>query len=98
MEKDTPGLKLSGEEMLVESGTFCSKTRRVIQKYFQPLRPEATMPEVEMLEQAHRELLEAQNLFSVMEEPELIDCAIYALKSAELRYNYLIRQIKQKSR
>lgn len=50
----------------------------------------------EMLEQAHRELVQAQNLFSRVDEPEMIDYAVLNMIAAEKRYNYLIKKIKIK--
>lgn len=79
-----------------ESATFWSKTRRIIRECLRPSSPEhKVLSDEELLQQAHRELLEAHNRFSSIEESELIDCAIYSLKAAEIRYDYLIRQIKQ---
>ena len=37
----------------------------------------------------------AQNHFEQATEPSLIDCYIYELKAAHLRYQFLLRHIKQ---
>jgi|GEM_PF-532522 len=75
---------------------FWNRIRRMIMEYLRPSsRSQAAPTDEELLQQAHRELLEAHNRFSSIEEPELIDCAIYSLKAAEIRYDYLFRRIKQ---
>ncbi|MGE5390378.1 MAG: DUF2508 family protein [Deltaproteobacteria bacterium] len=96
MERNTPGPPDPEGEWLGETEAFWARTRRAIKEYFQPARKEEMISDEEMLQQAHRELLEAQNRFSIIEEPELVDCAIYALKSAEIKYDYILRRIKQK--
>lgn len=48
----------------------------------------------EMLDEAHQEIIEARNLFSRVEDPDMVDYAILKLKAAEKRYNYLIKVIK----
>lgn len=47
-----------------------------------------------MLQEAYQELVQAQNLFSRVEDPDMIDYAIYAMKAAEERYDYLIKSCK----
>ncbi|MGI6467675.1 MAG: YaaL family protein [Syntrophomonadaceae bacterium] len=51
----------------------------------------------EMLAQAKKELDSAYNLFSRAEDPDLIECAVYNLKAAEKRYDFLIKQAKQQA-
>lgn len=48
----------------------------------------------ELLEEAGMELKQARNLFTQVEDPEMIDYAIFQLKAAEQRYDYLLRRIK----
>lgn len=72
------------------------KTCRIIADCLHGSRCEPGIPsDEELLKEAHRELMDAQSRFSGAEDPELIDCAIYALKAAEMKYDYLIRRIKQ---
>jgi len=52
-------------------------------------------PEEEMLKEAHQALIAAQNLFACADDPDMIDYAIYNLKAAEKRYNFLIKTIKK---
>jgi len=88
--------KQGDEAWFGEPEAFWTRTRRIIKECLRPSSRDQTISDEELLEQAHRELLEAHNRFSTVQEPELIDCAIYALKAAEMRYDYLIRRIKQK--
>lgn len=50
--------------------------------------------EEQLLEEAFQELVEARCLFTQAQEPDMIDYAIFHLKAAEQRYDYLIRGIK----
>ena len=47
-----------------------------------------------VLQQAHQELQQAQNWFANLDEPEMIDYAIYKIKAAEKHYDYLLKRIK----
>ncbi len=51
----------------------------------------------QMLELAKQELDSAYNLFSRAEEPEMIEYAVFNLKAAEKRYDFLIKQAKQQA-
>ncbi|MDD2511200.1 MAG: DUF2508 family protein [Syntrophomonas sp.] len=57
------------------------------------IKEEASLEE--MLQEAHREVQEAENLFTRVEEEEMIDYAILNLQAAEKRYNYLLKTLKQ---
>ncbi len=53
-------------------------------------------------EELAKELLEVQRFlekanenFSYVVEPELIDCCIYELKAGQLRYQFLMKQMKE---
>jgi hypothetical protein len=50
---------------------------------------------VELLEQSREELARARNLLSRVEDPEMVDYAVLSLKAAEIRYDYLLKQVKQ---
>lgn len=79
-----------------EPASFWSKTRRVIGEFLRPSSHEhKALSDEELLLQAYRELQEAHSRFSMAEEAEMIDCAVYSLKAAEMRYDYLIRRIKK---
>jgi hypothetical protein len=53
------------------------------------------LPPVELLEQSREELARARNLLSRVEDPEMVDYAVLSLKAAEIRYDYLLKQVKQ---
>jgi len=50
----------------------------------------------ELLKEANQELTLARNMFSRVEDPEMVDSAIFTLKAAEKRYDYLLKEIKNK--
>ncbi len=54
--------------------------------------------EENLIEEAHQELVQAQNLFSRVEDPDMIDYAIYSMKAAEERFDYLVKAIKTRKR
>jgi len=51
----------------------------------------------ELIAQAKQELDSAYNLFSRAEDPDMIECAVFHLKAAEKRYDFLIKQAKQQA-
>jgi len=51
--------------------------------------------EIQLLQEAQEQLNEARNLFARVEDPEMVECAIYSLTAAEKRYNYLIKTFKK---
>lgn len=97
MRKDPLGVHTLGIESLhTEPEPLWTRTRRTIGACFCSTHSKSALPsDEELLRQAHQELMDAQIRFAAVKEPELIDCAIYALKAAEMRYDYLIRRIKQ---
>lgn len=50
--------------------------------------------EEQMVEEAHQALIQAQNLFARVEDPDMIDYAIYSMKAAEERFDFLVKAIK----
>ncbi|GFN21689.1 MAG: YaaL family protein [Thermoanaerobacteraceae bacterium] len=48
------------------------------------------------LKEAQQEWMEAQNLFSEVTEPDLVDQAIYRLQAAERKFMYLYKEVQQK--
>lgn len=57
---------------------------------------ECALTDEDILKQAQQELEEAYNVFTLAEEPDMIDFAVYKLKAAEKRYGYLLKRIKNK--
>lgn len=52
----------------------------------------------DMLEAAHKEVQEAENLFSRVGDEEMIDCAILYLQAAEKRYNFLLKTVRKREK
>lgn len=52
---------------------------------------------MEDITKTQRELETAYAGFQYASDPDLIDCYIYEINSADLRYRYLINQIKELS-
>lgn len=48
-----------------------------------------------LLMQAKAELDSAQNVFSAIDDPEMIDWAVFNLRAAEERYDILIKKMKR---
>ncbi len=48
-----------------------------------------------LVERAHQELLDARIRFNEIDDPDLVDHAVYALAAAENRYRYLLRKRRQ---
>lgn len=72
---------------------LCTIAKQLLE--FNYLRqPEVKITDEALLTEAHQELLEARSLFAQVQDPDMIDYAIFHLKAAEQRYDYLIRRIK----
>lgn len=52
-------------------------------------------PMIKAAEKAKQEWLYAQRMYLAAVEPELIDYTSYLIKAYEIKYIYLLRQIKQ---
>ena len=69
--------------------------------YYQELKADlVTLEEVdstleEELEIARQNWLEARDYFERVQDPDLIDYAIYSLGAAEAKYNYLLKEVKR---
>lgn len=74
------------------AGKWWAKTKNYICLKEEP--PTHSFETLQMLELARQELDSAYNLFSRAEDPDLIECAVYNLKAAEKRYDYLLKQTK----
>ncbi|MBM7623950.1 YaaL family protein [Sporohalobacter salinus] len=49
----------------------------------------------EELEDARQEWIEARKYFENVDDPDLIDYAIYSLEAAESKYNYLLKKARR---
>ncbi len=50
---------------------------------------------LESLKEAHREWKDKERYFQSVNEPELIDHAIYELEASKIKYMYLLKKIKE---
>ncbi len=73
-----------------------NKACRLLNLKEDELQPEPEASDEDILQQAHEELQQAHNCFAHLQEPDMVDYAIYKIKAAEKRYDYLIRRIKNK--
>lgn len=48
------------------------------------------------IEKAKHEIIVAEKIFHFVNDPEMVDVAIYDLEAKKSRYSYLIRQAKEK--
>jgi hypothetical protein len=53
-----------------------------------------TVEFINTLQQAREEWLAAQNFFNSVNDPDLVDYAIYGVEAARRKYMYLIKQAK----
>jgi hypothetical protein len=60
-----------------------------------PLKQESGNEYYKLVEQARREWHSARQRFEEISDPDLVDSAIYAIKSAERRYVYLLRKARE---
>ncbi|MGL5513922.1 MAG: YaaL family protein [Sporomusa sp.] len=49
----------------------------------------------EIIDQARRDWLYAQNYYNTVTDPDLIDYALFLTKAYERRYMYLLRKVRQ---
>jgi len=65
-------------------------------RYDAPDRAQETISDEIVLQQAQQELKQAHNLFDNLNEPDMLDYAIYKMKAAEKHYDYLLKRVKNK--
>lgn len=53
--------------------------------------------DMEEIKKAVEEMDQARSIYSEVEDPEMVDWAVYSLTAAEKRYDYLLRKYKQKN-
>lgn len=76
--------------------SLVTKVRSLIKPMELQAQPAEEKPfsEEQMVEEAHQALIQAQNLFARVEDPDMIDYAIYSMKAAEERFDFLVKAIK----
>ncbi|KXS45815.1 MULTISPECIES: YaaL family protein [unclassified Candidatus Frackibacter] len=81
--------------------SFVNQLSNRLNVYYQEFKAElVTLEETdytidEELEDARQEWLEAREYFETVNDPDLIDYAIYSLEAAEARYNYLLKEVRR---
>ncbi len=75
------------------AGWLWCKTKKYL--FMEEELPADDYGQEQMLEIAKQELDSAYNLFARAEDPDMIEFAVYNLKAAEKRYDYLIKRARQ---
>ncbi|MDD3364438.1 MAG: DUF2508 family protein [Syntrophomonas sp.] len=55
------------------------------------------LDDIELIQEAKDELLIAHRMFAQMEDPDMVDWAVYSINAAEKRYDYLLKNYRQKT-
>lgn len=58
--------------------------------------PVATIDEIQSIKVAGEEVSAARNIYSEIEDPDMVDWAVYNLTAAEKHYDYLLKKYRQK--
>lgn len=77
---------------LWKAGVTYMKTSRQEKKFRKKVDPDPDL--LEQLNEAIGHIDSAMNHFEHVVDPTLIDCYIYELKAAQLRYQFLLKRIK----
>ena len=86
------------DKTIKTESSYPEKLRALLASFFLKKQKEAVSEEKKQLlsdiEEALSDLRYARNCFSAATDPEIIEACIYEIKSAESRYNFLIRKAK----
>lgn len=58
--------------------------------------PGEPLDEIKIIQMAAEEVAAARNIYSAVEDPDMVDWAVYRLTAAEKRYDYLLKKYRQK--
>lgn len=58
--------------------------------------PSEPLDEIKLIQMAGEEVAAARNIYSEVEDSEMVDWAVYKLTAAEKRYDYLLKKYRQK--
>lgn len=53
--------------------------------------------EIRLIQIAGEEVAAARNIYSEIDDPDMVDWAVYKLTAAEKRYDYLLKKYRQKN-
>jgi len=59
-------------------------------------KPSEPVDEIKLIQMAGEEVAAARNIYSAVEDPEMVEWAVYKLTAAEKRYDYLLKKYRQK--
>lgn len=57
---------------------------------------EERLSEERLIKEAHKDWLVARRLFDVVDDPDLVEYAVYSLQAAEKKYAYLLKRARKK--
>jgi len=58
--------------------------------------PGEPIDEIKLIQMAGEEVAAAQNIYSEVEDPDMVEWAVYKLTAAEKRYDFLLKKYRQK--
>ena len=54
------------------------------------------LDDVQIIKQAREDVAAARNVYAQVEDPDMVEWAVYSLTAAEKRYDYLLKKYRQK--
>ncbi|MDD4171936.1 MAG: DUF2508 family protein [Syntrophomonas sp.] len=58
--------------------------------------PDLEIDDIKVIKMAGDEVAAARNIYAEVEDPDMVDWAVYSLTAAEKRYDYLLKKYRQK--
>jgi len=58
--------------------------------------PDLEIDDIKVIKMAGDEVAAARNSYAEVEDPDMVDWAVYSLTAAEKRYDYLLKKYRQK--
>lgn len=58
--------------------------------------PVGAVDEVKLIQMAGEEVSAARNIYSEIDDPDMVDWAVYKLTAAEKHYDYLLKKYRRK--
>ncbi len=80
--------------------SWCSIWHNILNKWFMADNPDInqiSINDIDEIKQAVQEMATARTIYSEVNDPELVDWAVYSLTAAEKRYEYLLKKYRLKS-
>ncbi len=54
------------------------------------------LDDVQIIKQAREDVAAARNVYAQVEDPDMVEWAVYSLTAAEKRYDYLLKKYRQR--